>query len=65
LGSTNAPGGCMQPKRHLPNSMSPLVRMIRLLAEIEVERNLGETKAREPKPDHDEDQSSHLRPLQR
>lgn len=43
--------------------MSPLDRMIRLLAEIEVERYLGETNKKEHSPDHAEDQSSHLRPL--
>lgn len=53
----------MQTRKQKPVNASPIDRMIRLIAEIEVTRYFEETRAKELDPNNDEDESSDLRTL--
>ena len=55
----------MQTSKQKPTNTSPIDRMIRLIAEIEVARYFEEVNIEEPNPDNAEHESSHLRTLQR
>lgn len=53
----------MQTRKKKPVNQSPIDRMIRLIAEIEVTRYFEENRAKESGPNNDKDKSSDLRTL--